>query len=55
MSKFELIEAIRELNGTASVEFLSQFEHDELTEYLEHLRDLDRSELTAAIASVPYS
>ena len=56
MNKFELIEAIRQLNFTASVDFLSQFAETELQEYLEHLMQVDKSELTAAIPScVPFN
>ena len=47
MNKAELIEAIRELNFTASVDFLSQFTPDQLQQYLEHLLDLNMSQLTA--------
>jgi hypothetical protein len=55
MTKFELIESIRELNSTASVEFLSQFGEDELQEYIEHLLELDSSSLTAATPAVPFN
>ena len=48
MDKSELIETIREMNSTASVEFLSQFSVDELQTYCEHLLELDNAELTAA-------
>ena len=55
MTKFEMIEAIRELNFTASVEFLSQFSPDELQEYLAHLASLDYADLSAAAApALPY-
>jgi hypothetical protein len=47
MNKFELIESIRELNHTASVEFLSQFNEGELQEYIDHLLAVDMSDLTA--------
>jgi hypothetical protein len=47
MNKAELIEAIRELNFTASVDFLSQFTPDQLQQYLEHLLEVSMSELTA--------
>lgn len=47
MSKAELIESIRELNFTASAEFLSQFTPDQLQQYLEHLLELNMSQLTA--------
>jgi len=47
MNKFELIESIRELNHTASVEFLSQFSETELQEYIDHLLAIDMACLTA--------
>lgn len=47
MNKAELIEAIRELNFTASVDFLSQFTPDQLQQYLEHLLEINMSQLTA--------
>ena len=50
MNKAELIEAIRELNFTASVDFLSQFTPDQLQQYLEHLLELSMSQLTAVTA-----
>lgn len=50
MDKFELIDAIRELNSTASVEFLSQFDEKQLQRYIQNLRDLNAAELTAAVA-----
>ena len=56
MNKFEMIEEIRNLNSTASIEFLSQFDIHELKEYISHLRDVDRSDLTAAVpTSVPFN
>lgn len=55
MTKFELIESIREFNATASIEFLSQFDELELEEYLEHLMDIDMTELTAAAPAVPFN
>ena len=54
MDKYELIENVRELNPTASIEFLSQFEEDELEEYIEHLLDADLSETAALVPSVPF-
>ncbi len=47
MTKFELIEEIRSLNFTASVEFLSQFSEEELQEYLDHLMKVEINDLTA--------
>jgi len=55
MNKSELIDAVRELNVTASEEFLSQFSENELQEYMDHLLELDSLCLTAAAASVPYN
>ena len=57
MSKSELIETIRELNATATEEFLEQFSEYELQEYVEHLLEVDNENLTAAGASpsVPYN
>lgn len=57
MSKQELIETIRELNATATEEFLEQFSEYELQEYVEHLLDVDNTDLTAAgmTPSVPYN
>jgi len=49
MNKAELIEAIRELNFTATVDFLSQFTPDQLQQYLEHLLELNMSQLTAVV------
>ena len=55
MTKYELIQSIRDLNSTASEDFLSQFNEDELTEYLEHLMAVDTSDLTALTPSLPYN
>ena len=51
MSKSELIDTIRELNTTATMEFLDQFDIDELEEYCEHLMQLRVDDLTAASAT----
>jgi hypothetical protein len=48
MDKFELIESVRELNSTASVEFLSQFSENQLQEYIDHLLETSQEQLTAA-------
>ncbi|MBC8481149.1 MAG: hypothetical protein H8D47_00590 [Planctomycetes bacterium] len=45
MSKRELIDCICEINRTAQPEFLATFTEDELTEYLEHLMDLNLNEM----------
>jgi len=56
MNKFELIEEVRRLNSTASVEFLSQFNIEELQEYVEHLMELDTADLSAAVpVAVPFN
>ncbi len=56
MTKFEMIEEIRRLNYTASIEFLSQFDELELREYIEHLHQIDSIDLTAAMpACVPFN
>lgn len=55
MTKIELIQTVRELNSTASPEFLSQFNEIELEEYVDHLLELDGSELTAAAPAAPYN
>lgn len=48
MDRFELIEAVRELNSTASIEFLSQFSQGELEAYLERLLQANSEELALA-------
>ena len=57
MTKSELIDTIRELNSTASLEFLDQFTENDLEEYAEHLLEVDSDLLTAAgsVTSVPYN
>ena len=57
MTKIELIDTIRELNSTASSEFLDQFSEVDLEEYVEHLLEIDSDCLTAAGCgtSVPYN
>ena len=56
MNKFELIEDIRRLNSTASVDFLSQFSIEELQEYAEHLMEVDTADLSASLpACVPFN
>ncbi len=55
MTKFEMIEEIRRLNSTASVDFLSQFDEYELQEYIDHLRQVDKEHLTACNSSVPFN
>ena len=55
MSKPELIDSIRELNSTASVKFLNQFDEDALQEYMDHLLEADMLELNAVGPSVPFN
>ena len=45
MSKRELIDCIREINRSAKPEFLANFSKEDLSDYLEHLMDLDLEEL----------
>jgi hypothetical protein len=45
MDKKELIDRICQINRTAKPEFLAKFSEQELTAYLEHLRELDLAEL----------
>jgi len=39
MTKRQLIDEIRQINTSAQVEFLSQFQEPDLQQYLEHLQD----------------
>ena len=57
MTKNELIDTIRELNSTASPEFLDQFSEVDLKEYMDHLLEVDSDNLTASgcTTSVPYN
>ena len=48
MSKRELIDCICEINKTAYPEFLAAFSEGELTEYLEHLMELDLKEMAVS-------
>ena len=43
MDKTELIDAVRRLNTTASVKFLSQFSSEDLQEYFSHLEEIESS------------
>ena len=45
MSKRELIDCICEINKSARPEFLACFSEEELSDYLEHLMELDLKEL----------
>lgn len=45
MSKRELIDCICEINRSAKPEFLASFSEQDLSDYLEHLMDLDLEEL----------
>lgn len=53
MDKSELIETVRELNSTATVEFLSQFSERQLQEYIDHLLEMPVEQLTAAASRPP--
>jgi hypothetical protein len=46
MEKSELIDSIREINKTAKPEFLAEFSEADLSDYLEHLMELDLEEAT---------
>jgi len=48
MTKTELIEAVRELNATATPDFLAQFPEEQLQQYVDQLLQLPSSQLTAA-------
>lgn len=45
MNKRELIDCICEINRSAKPEFLASFSEEELSDYLEHLMELDLEEL----------
>ena len=45
MSKRELIDCILEINTSAKPEFLANFSEEELSDYLEHLMELNLEEL----------
>ncbi len=45
MDKTELIDSICEINKTAKREFLAEFSEADLSDYLEHLMELDLEEL----------
>jgi hypothetical protein len=45
MSKRELIDCICEINRSARPEFLAGFSEDDLSNYLEHLMELDLEKL----------
>ncbi|MFH1613680.1 MAG: hypothetical protein ABIG61_01155 [Planctomycetota bacterium] len=47
MSKEELVSCICEINSSAKAEFLAQFSEAELSEYLEHLMELDLEEIAS--------
>jgi len=55
MDKFELIESVREMNPTATVEFLSQFTEYELEEYMNHLLEAEMSPLAALVPTEPFN
>jgi ABC-type transporter MlaC component len=41
MTKFELIDSVRDLNPTAGVEFLTQFNEEQLEMYLQQLLEVE--------------
>jgi hypothetical protein len=45
MSKYDLIKLICEINRTAKSDFLETFSEDELSNYLDHLMQLDLEKL----------
>jgi hypothetical protein len=45
MDKKELIECICDINKTAKPEFLAKFSEKDLSDYLEHLMELDLEEV----------
>jgi hypothetical protein len=45
MTKRELIDCICEINVSAKPEFLANFSEEELSDYLEHLMELNLEEL----------
>jgi hypothetical protein len=45
MSKHDLIKFICEINRTAKNDFLEKFSEDELSQYLDHLMQLDLEKL----------
>jgi len=47
MNKKELIEGIREINKSATPEFLASFSNEELRAYLDHLMEVDVAEEVA--------
>ena len=52
MTKFELIDSVRDLNPTAGVEFLSQFDEAQLEQYLRQLLDVEGHDLTVQMHDV---
>lgn len=50
MSKRELIDEIRQLNGTAPARFLAQFDEAALQQYLVHLKEA-RAKCTRRLAA----
>jgi hypothetical protein len=46
MTKFELIDSVRDLNPTAGIEFLTQFDEVQLEQYLKQLLEVNGHDLT---------
>ncbi len=44
MNKKDLIECIREINRSATPEFLASFSEEQLRAYLDHLMEVDAAE-----------
>ena len=47
MNKRDLIESIREINHSATPEFLASFSEEQLRAYLDHLMEVDAEEEVA--------
>lgn len=49
MSKREIIDFILDINKGAKAEFLAQFSREELDTYLEHLMEVDLTEIALCV------
>jgi len=52
MTKFELIDSVRDLNPTAGIEFLTQFDEVQLEQYLKQLLEVEGHDLTIQMHDV---
>ena len=52
MTKFELIDSVRDLNPTAGIEFLRQFDEVQLEQYLRQLLEVEGHDLTVQMHDV---